>query len=517
MIEHLDSRTDRDLVLAARAGETSAFDELVDRHRQRAQRVALGMVGNHDIAQELAQEALLQAHLSLNALRDPARFGSWLHGIVRNVCRSYLRAQKVHYLALDDVAPTAARWYADERQEPSAQVEARELYDRVEQAVVGLSSKNQIAVRLFYYEQLSVREIAAHLNISVNAVKGRLFQARAQLREQLAAVVASYRWDTAVDHTVHTERKSNMLEISSVHVVKTPRYHRTLYLLDTTKYRVLTIWIGAHEAELIDMRLRGSQPERPMTYQFIVSLLKSLGAELEKVCVSEVRDTTFFATVTVRQGESVREIDARPSDAIAAAVHMDCPIYVAEEVMEKAGQDLPQPFEEAAWLQRVTEKTAELYRAMDALMQAFDREPGSFTVHAYGVLQRLTAAARTLNHNYIGTEHLLWCLAGAQDETAQLLRELGANADAVEESLLRLVERGEQPPINDPVVAPRVAQVLQLAQEAQTERAALQLGTEHLLLGILREGNGMAVAILRDLGLDVAEVRAQLLARMGAA
>lgn len=306
-----------------------------------------------------------------------------------------------------------------------------------------------------------------------------------------------------------------MLEISSVHVVKTPMQHRILYLLNTRQHCVLTMWIGQHEGELIDMRLCGHQTERPITYDFIANLLQSLDAELTQVCVSEIRGTTFIATATVRQAESTHEIDARPSDAIAAALHMDCPIYVAEAVMAQSGHDLPQPFDEGAWLQRVTEKTEQMYQAVDVLLHAFDQEPDAFSLHAYSVLQQLTGTARALNHNYIGTEHLLWCLADAGDDTAEWLGTIGASADAVHASLVRLVERGERPPIHEPAIAPRVAQVLSLAQEAQLERDASRLETEHLLLGILCEGNGMAVAILHDLGLDVAEVQAQLLVNPG--
>ena len=91
----MDQRTDSELVIAARLGDKAAFGHLVDRHLPMARRLAMRMIGNQEIAWELAQEAYIQAYLSLDKLREPASFLRWLHGIVRNVCRSHLRSQNL--------------------------------------------------------------------------------------------------------------------------------------------------------------------------------------------------------------------------------------------------------------------------------------------------------------------------------------------------------------------------------------------------------------------------------------
>jgi RNA polymerase sigma factor (sigma-70 family) len=96
-----EERTDAELVTRARAGDKRAFDRLVARHQQTAYRVALGIVLDADLTQELVQEAMLQAYLSLTHLRDDSRFRSWLHGIVLNVCRSYLRDRRRDFVSLD--------------------------------------------------------------------------------------------------------------------------------------------------------------------------------------------------------------------------------------------------------------------------------------------------------------------------------------------------------------------------------------------------------------------------------
>jgi RNA polymerase sigma-70 factor, ECF subfamily len=98
----VEKRTDMELVARARSGDKRAFDQLVARYQPLAQRVARGMVA--ESARDLAQEAMLQAYLSLGHLQDDSRFQSWLHGIVRNVCRSYLRDLKANWLSLETLA-----------------------------------------------------------------------------------------------------------------------------------------------------------------------------------------------------------------------------------------------------------------------------------------------------------------------------------------------------------------------------------------------------------------------------
>ena len=182
----MDERSDTELVARARAGSREAFGELIERHYEMATRVAMRLVRGKECARDLVQEAMLQAYLSLADLREESAFTSWLYGIVLNVCRSYIRDQKVEFCSLEGMA--GGRWreeypLADPAPTPEEAAEARELHQRVLAAVDGLSPRIRRATLLFYFEQLSIPEIAAILNISKAAVKGRLYQARKQLRE----------------------------------------------------------------------------------------------------------------------------------------------------------------------------------------------------------------------------------------------------------------------------------------------------------------------------------------------
>lgn len=110
--------------------------------------------------------------------------------------------------------------------------------------------------------------------------------------------------------------------------------------------RVLFISIGPYEAAAISWGLDHEKPVRPMTHDLVLNILAGLRGELKSVTVYSLENQTFFAYLTVEQRdmngqvEQVLRIDTRPSDGIAVAVRAGCPVYVAEEVMARAGQDV---------------------------------------------------------------------------------------------------------------------------------------------------------------------------------
>jgi hypothetical protein len=100
--------------------------------------------------------------------------------------------------------------------------------------------------------------------------------------------------------------------------------------------RFLPIWIGHPEAAAILMRLQGASTPRPMTHDLLMDLLEQLDAKCERVSVTELRDNTFYASITISVNGSEIEIDSRPSDAIALAVRCQAPIFAADDVIEES-------------------------------------------------------------------------------------------------------------------------------------------------------------------------------------
>jgi bifunctional DNase/RNase len=107
-----------------------------------------------------------------------------------------------------------------------------------------------------------------------------------------------------------------------------------IILKDVNSETMLPIWVGAYEANAIALEIEKISPQRPMTHDLLRNVILEMGASVERVVVTELRDNTFFATINMkdRGGEPVM-IDARPSDAIALALRVDCPIFVNEDVI----------------------------------------------------------------------------------------------------------------------------------------------------------------------------------------
>ena len=124
----------------------------------------------------------------------------------------------------------------------------------------------------------------------------------------------------------------------------------------------LPIWIGHPEAAAILMRLQGQEPPRPLTHDLALSLVESLGAEVDRITVTELRDGTFYARITlVRDGTEI-EVDSRPSDAIALAIRADAPIFAADDVIEESAIE----FEgEEVTEEEIESKVSEFKRFLD--------------------------------------------------------------------------------------------------------------------------------------------------------
>jgi bifunctional DNase/RNase len=107
-------------------------------------------------------------------------------------------------------------------------------------------------------------------------------------------------------------------------------------LKDVNGNAILPIWVGPFEANAIALEIEKVTTPRPMTHDLIKSLLLGLGTGMKKVVVSELKDDTFYAVIWLeRDGETV-SVDSRPSDALALALRLDCPIYVDEAVLKSS-------------------------------------------------------------------------------------------------------------------------------------------------------------------------------------
>lgn len=112
---------------------------------------------------------------------------------------------------------------------------------------------------------------------------------------------------------------------------------RVVVLRELNSNRYLPIWIGPCEADAITIGLQGVEIPRPLTHDLLKRFVDEVGGEISHILVNDLQDDTFYARIVMDVNGRHSEIDSRPSDAIALAVRAQVPIYVVEDVMERAG------------------------------------------------------------------------------------------------------------------------------------------------------------------------------------
>jgi hypothetical protein len=138
-------------------------------------------------------------------------------------------------------------------------------------------------------------------------------------------------------------------------------------LKDVNGTAVLPIWVGIYEANAIALEIEKVTTPRPMTHDLLKNLLLGLEARVSKVVVSDLRDDTFYALIWLERDGQVISVDSRPSDALALALRVDCPIYVEDEVLKSskvsgAASDKVSNEELRKWLENLNDEDIGRYK-----------------------------------------------------------------------------------------------------------------------------------------------------------
>ncbi len=326
--QRLQTPPDAELVYAARSGLKEPMAELLRRHWDTAVLLAERVLGSPDLARDAVQEAAIAAMTDVERLRSPDRFGAWFCGIALNVSRKWLRQLRSEQSGLSPDTPSEAT-------DPAEAAEIADTAARVRRAIAALADGQQDAVRLFYLQGLSHREVAAELGVSVGAVKSRLHQARAALAPRLAPLI-DIREETAVttdaewvDATVTEVRRDD----------SDPQVRKHIMVLEAAgRQGWLPIWIGPAEATALALILESVETPRPLTFQLAASLLAAAGGRATETRITRLDAGTFYAVVVVDGPAGRSEVDARPSDAVTLATMAGTPIRVDPRLFAEAGQ-----------------------------------------------------------------------------------------------------------------------------------------------------------------------------------
>ena len=174
--------TDADLITRFRGGQVTAFNTLVWRWQQRLYNFVLRYAGNREASCDLCQQIFIRAYRSLEQLRDPERFSTWLYQIALNACRDQQRRDLRHPIcSLDKIQEEDDRQHPllqeppGQPPAPDTRVERRDLRDLLEQALHEIPEEQRVVVVMKEYQGLKFTEIAAILQIPVSTVKSRLY------------------------------------------------------------------------------------------------------------------------------------------------------------------------------------------------------------------------------------------------------------------------------------------------------------------------------------------------------
>lgn len=332
----------------ALSGDQVAFGWLVEKYTPALRRLIIHKLGRADDMHDLLQETWLHVFVSLERLREPPKFASWLYSITLNRIRLWLRharSQPASWDAIVGATPDLA-WRIADRTTHSAegQVIARETRELVERALGQLSNVNREVLALYYGEDLPYQAIAERLKVSTQTVKSRLHKARRHMRVLL-------RSHLDVPVLASSRTREEVLLMISAHIYDVyvctlvagiePPYGESpvpvVVLKAQDHERYLPLFMRTNDAHAIARPLRSLDPCEPLTHDLMAQIIGRLGHQVESVAICGVHGARYIATLRLATDRGAEEFECRPSDGLALAIRLNVPIVVAPELLEQWG------------------------------------------------------------------------------------------------------------------------------------------------------------------------------------
>jgi bifunctional DNase/RNase len=243
---------------------------------------------------------------------------------------------------------------------------------------------------------------------------------------------------------------------------------------------------------------------RPLTHDFVCAIIGSLGGIAKEAIIDKLENDCFDAKRVISTSKGEADIDCRPSDALGVAVRSGIPIFANDKVLNKAGVLDPETGQPIEHPTEVKEVSKEKIGTDTSRLEIFSES-------AQQVLNEAESDAKRFNHNYVGTGHLLLALLKQQNIAVEVLKNLNiepANTLTEMEKALVLEPGSEQ---DDVGLTSAVKKTIQLALEEARCLGSKKVNPEHILIGLVRQGNSMASSLLANLRINPERIYVELI------
>jgi RNA polymerase sigma factor (sigma-70 family) len=446
-----------ELALRAREGDREALAALVERTRLRLFALAYAELRHYDDAHDAVASALLQICRHITELREPERVRAWMQSIVRNEVRRLRRGPDAATLRLEETDATA-----DDTSSSLLRLD-------IERALCRLPGDQARVSRMFYLADLSIAEIARRTGRPEGTIKSWLHRGR----QRLAHEMEDYAPMTPTPSTPAPEpTPAPGLKAALIHTDLEPALAQRI----TEALRT-----GGYDTRV----LRPGDP---------TELLEALKEYDTLVLDDRIGGRSAFEFLMhIRSHPEMKEV---PVGVLAS----DPPDFTASAYF-------------TAGVNRLVNKNNpdDVARLAQPIERPKPNLWGRFTDRARRVVYLAQEEAAQLGENYVGTEHLLLGLTRVPDSAgATILVRLGISLESVENKTRQQVTRGTGNLGQDMQLTPRAKKVIDLAYDEACLLKNNYIGVEHLLLGLVGEGDGLAATVLVKLGADLERVRREV-------
>jgi RNA polymerase sigma-70 factor, ECF subfamily len=323
---------DAKLVGEARTGDQDAFAQLLRRHRGSLRSMCRRILGDSAEADDIEQEASLQAYLGLERLADAANFGPWFHAIGANLARKAIRKRRP--TPVGDLHDDQHVLWLAPYPGPEDAAGAREVHDLILACLRAVPQVNREALIRYYLGGYTYAELAEILGVSASTVRGRLFAGRRRLRRALMETPLAARW---------REERMRETELVPVRVGDfvgrtMDQAHRMVLLHEQDGHRELPVMMTPDEGDAVEEALAETPPQPPV-HALVLRVLQALRGRIDRIVIDRLDEDSPYAKVQLTGPGDSQTVDARASDGIVLALLTGARVYVARPVFEREAID----------------------------------------------------------------------------------------------------------------------------------------------------------------------------------